>query len=430
MASWSAEEKERIRKLIDTAKITKDSDTLAWYKKSPIKKMVAAKERYKRVADIVGCPVALVAIFHCRENASDLGKFDSYLGNGQPLDKKTTIVPKGRGPFASWEEGAVDALRYDGIDKVDEWSEERMLYEAEKYNGFGYRPKGVQSPYVWSGSSHYNGGLFYADHKFSYEKKDGNLGAFVLYSLLVQADSEFLLGSKYHMPPKEKEEEEHPDDVKAQGIVDAIMSLLQALLSLFTGKRPPKEEDSVGKATPLEETRNLKALKMAGSQVGVKEVSGSGDNPQVRKYHAYSTKDNKVESPDSVAWCASFVCWVLEMVGMGSTNSKMARSYESWGIAVRPQDVLPGDIAVYWRGSKSSGSGHVGFVVKHISKGDYILGGNQSDSVNVAYKSNDRLLSYRRSSKAGDYSEAQIKEIQDLADRLMKGEIVDGGSEA
>lgn len=52
-------------------------------------------------------PWEVIAVIHQRESS---GNFNTYLGNGQALNKKTTIVPKGRGPFSSWEEGAIDAL--------------------------------------------------------------------------------------------------------------------------------------------------------------------------------------------------------------------------------------------------------------------------------------------------------------------------------
>lgn len=78
-------------------------------------------------------------------------------------------------------------------------------------------------------------------------------------------------------------------------------------------------------------TRNFKVLAMAASQIGTLEWK-KGSNPKVEEYLDYgSRKDNKDSGlRDEVPWCAGFVGWCLEKVGMGSTNSLMARSYEKW----------------------------------------------------------------------------------------------------
>ena len=65
------------------------------------------KERYQRVEKLARVPWAVIAALHMRESGAD---FRTYLGNGEPLNRRTRLVPKGRGPFKSWEDGAVDAL--------------------------------------------------------------------------------------------------------------------------------------------------------------------------------------------------------------------------------------------------------------------------------------------------------------------------------
>lgn len=105
----------------------------------------------------------LIAVIHeleCSQN------FNRYLGNGQYLNKKTTIAPKGRGPFQSFEEGAIDALRLQGADTINDWSIGSVLYFLEGFNGYGYEHHGINSPYLWSGSNHYTKGKFVSDGKF------------------------------------------------------------------------------------------------------------------------------------------------------------------------------------------------------------------------------------------------------------------------
>ncbi len=137
-----------------------------------------------------------------------------------------------------------------------------------------------------------------------------------------------------------------------------------------------------------------KVLKVAKGELGVKEFI-PGSNKIIEKYHAYSTAGNKTGTDDSVPWCASFVCYVLETAGFKSTNSKSARSYEKYGAATKSPD--PGDIVVFWRGEKSSGKGHVAFFLEYDKDGDIVcLGGNQSNKVCVATYSKDQLIGFRR----------------------------------
>jgi lysozyme family protein len=108
--------------------------------------------RYKQVELKTGVPYWVIACIHYRESSLS---FAGCLHNGDPLDKVTVHVPKGRGPFSSWEESAIDALNYEmdllkkGTWKPD-WSIGGALDFMEKYNGLGYRKKGVHSCYLFS----------------------------------------------------------------------------------------------------------------------------------------------------------------------------------------------------------------------------------------------------------------------------------------
>jgi len=169
--------------------------------------------------------------------------------------------------------------------------------------------------------------------------------------------------------------------------------------------------------------RNMEVLLRAASQIGVMEVPGAKSNPQIMEYHKYSTIKNLFGFADSVPWCASFVCWCLEKSGMTSVNKQLARSFESWGVSVKDKP-LPGDIITFWRTSKKSGYGHVGFFLKKTPKGIYVLGGNQGDSVNVTLFSPAKVTDIRRSSLAGVYSADQIEELHMVANQILRGEDV------
>ena len=127
-------------------------------------KILAHKGRYQAVEKRIGVPWYLIAVLHLRESACN---FLTYLGNGQSLNKRTTIVPKGRGPFASFEDGAVDALRIDGLSTVHDWRLEKILYYCEIFNGTGYDAKGLPSPYIWGGTNIQRPGKYVRDGVFS-----------------------------------------------------------------------------------------------------------------------------------------------------------------------------------------------------------------------------------------------------------------------
>jgi peptidoglycan hydrolase-like protein with peptidoglycan-binding domain len=124
-------------------------------------------------------------VLHQRESDAD---FRTYLGNGEPLNRKTRIVPAGRGPFPTWEAGAIDALEYDGLHKVSEWTPERACYEIEKFNGFGYRNKNVKSPYLWSFSNIYSSGKYVSDGNFSSSAVDKQCGAMPVLRRIMELD--------------------------------------------------------------------------------------------------------------------------------------------------------------------------------------------------------------------------------------------------
>lgn len=146
------------------------------------------KPRYEAVVKALKAkghtiPWEFIAVAHQRESNAN---FDTYLGNGQPLNKKTTIVPAGRGPFTSWEEGAIDALLYAPPKAAlnDDWSIGGTLAMLEKYNGLGYAGMGVPSPYLWAGTDQYLKGKYVADHVYDPDHVDTQLGCAGLLKFL------------------------------------------------------------------------------------------------------------------------------------------------------------------------------------------------------------------------------------------------------
>lgn len=102
-------------------------------------------------------------------------------------------------------------------------------------------------------------------------------------------------------------------------------------------------------------------------------------------------------------WCGALVRAVIAAVLPSEplpANPLGARNWLKAGKEIDGPQV--GAIAVFWRGSKSGWSGHVGFVVGHDKTHLHILGGNQSDRVSVARIAKSRLLGFRWPVTGGD----------------------------
>ena len=129
-------------------------------------------------------------------------------------------------------------------------------------------------------------------------------------------------------------------------------------------------------------------LTEAEKYIGTKEIRGSRHNPQILEF--WDEIGMGGINTDEVPWCASFVGAMLEECGIRSTRSGSSKSYLNWGTPI-PKPIL-GCIVVFTR----KGGGHVGFVEGTDKNGNlYVLGGNQSDAVNVKLFKTTNVVGYR-----------------------------------
>lgn len=143
------------------------------------KKILDNKTKYEAVELKTGVPWYLVAALHYREASLN---FKTCLHNGDSLPGPTKHVPKGRGPFKTWEEAAIDALKYDGLDHIKFETITTCLVLAEKFNGLGYRNKSDLSPYVWAGTCHSDEtGKFTGDGIYNPFAKEKQLGVAAIF---------------------------------------------------------------------------------------------------------------------------------------------------------------------------------------------------------------------------------------------------------
>lgn len=141
--------------------------------------MVANRARYEVAGSNAGkTPWWAVAIIHMMEGSGDFG---THLHNGDPLTGVTVNVPANRPPSGkppfTWEESAADALRFDGVDKVDDWSVESAALVFERFNGFGYRSRGIVSPYLAAQTTLWTRGKFVRDGVFDPNAGSSQIGA-------------------------------------------------------------------------------------------------------------------------------------------------------------------------------------------------------------------------------------------------------------
>lgn len=197
-----------------TTGVDPDEGTPPWYRRMfSACEVVAGKEdqlrktlatidrgliRYMEVSGRLGFRDNYVMIFayilgalHFKEASCN---FSGVLHNGERIigtNEKTTLVPRGRGPFSSWEDSAVDAINLNGArwQKLREGSTDigDILYAVERFNGPGYingAGKLEVSPYLWECSNVSDGvGKYVSDGKFD---PSARLGSTVGVALILK----------------------------------------------------------------------------------------------------------------------------------------------------------------------------------------------------------------------------------------------------
>ena len=126
--------------------------------------------------------------------------------------------------------------------------------------------------------------------------------------------------------------------------------------------------------------------------IGLRETPGRESNAKLLTM----AEDLDIDyDSDDIPWCGLFTA---HCVGATMPEEALptiplrARAWEDFGMPVAPQI---GAVMVFWRKSKRSGAGHVGYYFGEDQETFHILGGNQSDMVNVRRIRRDRFLQAR-----------------------------------
>lgn len=146
-----------------------------------VQEILHFKDRYVPITAQSTVPWYVIAVVHNMECGLD---FTKHLHNGDSLKRRTVNVPKGRPktgqpPFA-FDVSALDALECDGLTEWRDWSIGGICYKLEGFNGWGYRPQKINSPYLWSYSNLYTSGKYIADKKWSKTAVSSQCGAAVI----------------------------------------------------------------------------------------------------------------------------------------------------------------------------------------------------------------------------------------------------------
>lgn len=147
----------------------------------------------------------------------------------------------------------------------------------------------------------------------------------------------------------------------------------------------------------------VEALKLYGTL----ELKGPGNNPTITKWAdevAASVKTPYANwaadwyNSDSVAWCGLFMAVVAVRASGGRPERfppvkyLSALEWASYGVPVPHSGAMLGDVLVF----KRAGGGHVAMYVGEDETHFHMLGGNQSDSVNIMRKLKTDIYAVRR----------------------------------
>jgi len=140
-------------------------------------------------------------------------------------------------------------------------------------------------------------------------------------------------------------------------------------------------------------------LEEAQRLMGTTEIKGSRSNPVILSWVA-NLVQRGIDSiawyrNDDTPWCGLFMGQVIAVTlpkEVIQPDLLRARSWLNFGYRVNP---CMGSVLVFWRGSRRGSSGHVGIYVGEDSNYYFVIGGNQSNTVNIMKIRKTRLLAAR-----------------------------------
>ena len=135
-------------------------------------------------------------------------------------------------------------------------------------------------------------------------------------------------------------------------------------------------------------------FQIAQTLVGNKELLGKADNPLIlAMIQTCNAIDGELH--DEIPWCSAFINFIAKLTRLPRSHSLAARSWLEIGIPLStPQLTVDSDIIILKRGTGNQG--HVGFFAGFEGEYIIILGGNQSNSVNLQKFIDTDVIGMRR----------------------------------
>lgn len=134
-------------------------------------------------------------------------------------------------------------------------------------------------------------------------------------------------------------------------------------------------------------TREPKWMEEARARMGEREIPGPRHNRWIAE--GWKRLGAGWFTDDETPWCGFFVAHCIEQAGLPfPALFPRAMSWADWGKPCKP---AVGAVGVF----KRPGGGHVGFLVGENAADYYVLGGNQSNAVNIMPLARNRLVATR-----------------------------------
>ena len=131
-------------------------------------------------------------------------------------------------------------------------------------------------------------------------------------------------------------------------------------------------------------------LAAAYKEMGQREIAGPRNNMRIIEY-LRTIRDIDISNvqDDEIDWASAFAEWSLAQAGLSGPKKISPRSWLNWGRVIEEPEV--GCIVIFQFGNLD----HVGFFVGYDGNSLSVLGGNQSDAVQISRYQKSTAVGFR-----------------------------------
>ena len=157
-----------------------------------------------------------------------------------------------------------------------------------------------------------------------------------------------------------------------------------------SGWYPIERLAPLGNVASQQDQEEFPYLPIAFAEFGTREIPGPAHNPRIQEYIKSTDLAKYPSLPDETEWCAAFLNWCIEKVGLPTPNSALVSQWRNWGS--KPPAIRRGCVVTFrWDDGFEHASFYLGEVGNHIIG----LGGNQSDAVWISVYHKKYVTSFR-----------------------------------